>query len=95
VIGVATSNVNFDVLMNYAFYDCRACATHHLSNMTPSNLITQPLLMYSSAAAAKKKGEVSTDDEVVKGWERLKGVWPGLVLPVSHRRRQLYLQKVR
>jgi hypothetical protein len=74
VIGVATSNVNFDVLMNYAFYDCRACATHHLSNMTPSNLITQPLLMYSSAAAAKKKGEVSTDDEVVKGWERLKGV---------------------
>jgi hypothetical protein len=51
--------------------------------------------MYSSAAAAKKKGEVSTDDEVVKGWERLKGVWPGLVLPVSHKRRQLYLQKVR
>jgi len=47
--------------------------------------------MNSSMAAVKKKGEVS-DDEAVKGWERLIGV-ARVSFTGSHRRRQLYLQK--
>jgi len=47
--------------------------------------------MNSSVAVVKKKGEAS-DDEAVKGWERLIGV-AQVNFTCPHSRRQLYLQK--